>query len=102
MIQVVVLFDLHEGKRDAFLKEFKKLQPLVEGECGCIEYFMAVDVDTGLDQINGPNLDRLMLIERWESLEALKAHLVIDHMVAYRPTVADYIVKATALVAQPV
>ena len=102
MIQVIVLFELHSGKRDAFLGEFNQLKPLVEAEEGCIEYFIASDVDTGLEHIDGPDPDRLMLVERWESLEALKAHLVIDHMVAYRPRVADFIVKATPYVAQPV
>ena len=40
--------------------------------------------------------DVTVIIERWESLEALKAHLAADHMVAYRERVKEF-VQNTAL-----
>ena len=35
--------------------------------------------------------DAAVIIERWESLDALKAHLVADHMTAYREKVKNLV-----------
>ena len=96
MIHVIATVELHDGKRDAFLVEFRKLVPLVRTEEGCLEYAPAVDVDTGLAAQNPIRADAVMVVEKWENLETLKKHLQAPHMIAYRSKVKDY-VKSTKL-----
>jgi quinol monooxygenase YgiN len=96
MIHVLATIEIAEGKRDAFLAEFHQLVPLVRGEAGCIEYGPAIDAETGLpmQQLCGANA--VMVIEKWASLEALKAHLQAAHMITYRTKVKD-LVRGTKL-----
>ena len=96
MIHVVATIELHEGKRDAFLEEFRKLVPLVRREEGCLEYGPTVDVATGLSAQGAVRADVVTVMEKWENLEILKKHLQAPHMIAYRPRVKDF-VRATKL-----
>ena len=91
MIHVIATVELAPGMRDAFLAEFRKIIADVKGEAGCIEYGPAVDVETDIPiQFRvGPN--KVVVIEKWESVAALKAHGVAPHMQAYRARVKDYV-----------
>lgn len=90
MIIVIATVELADGTRDSFLKEFNNIVPAVLAEVGCIEYGPTVDADTDLEkQSRNPN--RVTIVEKWESLAALKAHLVAPHMLEYRPKVADFV-----------
>ncbi len=91
MIHVIATIELNSGTRDAFLQEFRTLVPLVRAEAGCLEYGAAVDVPSGLS-IQVPVRENVVtVVEKWESIEALKAHSQAPHMVAYRPKVKDFI-----------
>ncbi len=35
--------------------------------------------------------DRVVVVEKWESVAALKAHMVAPHMQAFRARVKDYV-----------
>ncbi|MBM4309111.1 MAG: antibiotic biosynthesis monooxygenase, partial [Deltaproteobacteria bacterium] len=48
MISVIASIRMKAGKRSEFLEIFKANVPKVREEKGCIEYFPAVDVDSGL------------------------------------------------------
>jgi len=96
MIHVIATVELHDGKREGFLVEFRKLVPLVRTEDGCLEYGPAVDIDTGLTAQTPVRAHAVVVMEKWESLEALKKHLQAPHMIAYRSKVKDY-VKSTKL-----
>ena len=48
MIHVIASIELAEGKRDAFLAEFRRIVPLVRAEAGCLEDRPTVDVAAGL------------------------------------------------------
>ncbi len=48
MIHVIATIELHEGQRDAFLAEFRKIVALVLAEQGCLEYGPTVDAVTDL------------------------------------------------------
>lgn len=96
MIHVIAKIETAPGKRDDFLAEFHKLVPLVLEEDGCVEYGPTTDADTGLEAQNLAGENVAVIIERWESLDALRAHLVADHMTAYRERVKDLVV-GTAL-----
>jgi quinol monooxygenase YgiN len=102
MIHVIATIDIADGKRDAFLAEFRKLVPLVRAEKGCIDYGPAVDVATGIPaQI--PQRDNVVtVVERWESLDALRAHLQAPHMLEYRARVKDLVRGVKIQVLQPV
>lgn len=102
MIHVVVVTELKEGKREAFLEEFRKVVPLVRQENGCLEYGPTIDVEVDADLIPPASPNRVTIIERWESVEALQDHLVAPHMIEYRPTVKDYVESVQAMVTQSV
>jgi quinol monooxygenase YgiN len=83
MIHVIASIHLKEGQLAGFLEIFKANIPKVLEEKGCIEYAPTVDVPTGLppQEVN-PNV--VTIIEKWNSLEDLTAHLSSPHMLAYR------------------
>lgn len=101
MIHVLATVELAEGSRDAFLAEFGKVVPLVRAESGCIEYGAAVDIPAGLPVETPLRPDTVVIIEKWESLDALRAHLGAAHMLEYRQRVKDYVRKVSLQVLQP-
>ena len=94
MISVLASIRVKSGTRDEFLKYFIDNIPAVLNEKGCVEYFPAVDVDSGLD-IQQLDPDSVTVIEKWESLDALHAHLKAPHMAAYKEKVKDIVVSLT-------
>ena len=94
MIHVVAIITAKPGKRDDILKNFKANVPAVHAEKGCIEYGATIDNDGGPFAKFGP--DTFVVIEKWASLDALKAHAASPHMVAYgaktRPMIATRII----------
>ena len=96
MICVIATIEVAEGRRQGFLTEFRKVVPKVLAEAGCLEYAPMIDVDTGI----GPQLharpDAVTIVEKWESVESLEAHLIAPHMVDYRKAVKD-LVKGSSL-----
>src|SRR3954468_7001568 len=93
MIHVIATVEVAAGKRDAFLAEFHKIVPLVRAEAGCLEYGPAVDVEAGLSAQGPARPDVVVVVEKWDSLDALRAHLQAPHMVEYRPRVKPYVVR---------
>jgi quinol monooxygenase YgiN len=90
MISVIASIRVKAGRRSEFLQIFKANVPKVREEKGCVEYFPAVDVDSGLPpQVLDEN--RVTIIEKWESLEALRDHLTAPHMLAYKGKVKDIV-----------
>ncbi|MFQ3591600.1 MAG: putative quinol monooxygenase [Gemmataceae bacterium] len=102
MIHVLATISLHPGKREQWLEEFKQLRPLVQAEAGCIEYDVAIDLPTGLAAQPPINENEAVVIEKWESLEALKAHLSAKHMEHYREQVAMLVAGVSLRVLSPV
>ncbi|HEX5273204.1 MAG TPA: antibiotic biosynthesis monooxygenase [Gemmataceae bacterium] len=84
MIHVIATIELAAGTREAFLAEFRRVVPLVRGEAGCLDYGPAIDVPSGLAAQLPVREDVVTVIERWESLDALRAHLAAAHMQDYR------------------
>ena len=91
MIHVIATIELSPGTREAFLAEFHKIIATVHTEAGCIEYGPAIDADTGIATQYKLGPDRVSIIEKWESVDALKAHSVAPHMLAYRARVKEYV-----------
>jgi quinol monooxygenase YgiN len=101
MIHVIATIDLVEGKRQAFLQEFRKLVPLVRAEAGCIEYGPTIDVATGIGAQGNVRENVVMVVEKWADLPALKAHMVAPHMQDYRPRVKDMVKSTTLQILEP-
>jgi quinol monooxygenase YgiN len=101
VIHVIATIQLKEGTRDAFLSEFRQIIAPVRAEAGCLEYGPTVDVATGLSAQGPPREDVVTVVEKWDSLDALRAHLQAPHMLAYRPRVKDYVVSVQLQVLQP-
>ena len=83
MIHVIAVITAKPGLRDAVLREFRANMPAVHAEQGWVEYAPAIDAEgTGSFRTAfGP--DTFVAIEKWESAEALKAHVAAPHMKAY-------------------
>jgi len=91
MVHVIATVELHPGTRDKFLAEFRKLIPDVKAEVGCIEYGPTVDADTDIAIQYKLGPDRVVVVEKWENVAALKAHGVAPHMQAYRAKVKEFV-----------
>jgi len=101
MIIVLATIELHPGKRSDFLGEFRKIVSQVRAEAGCQEYFPAVDTSSGLP-VQGPaREDVVVVVEKWESLAALEAHLIAPHMMEYRPKVKDFVKRVSLQILSP-
>lgn len=100
MVVVVVAVKVKRESVASFLEIFKANVPHVLAEEGCIEYFPAVDLPTGM----GPqSLDPAVvtIIEKWASLDALKTHLAAPHMQTYRQTTKGMVESMELKVLQP-
>ena len=82
MIHVVAIITAKPGKRDEILKNFKANVPAVHAEKGCIEYGATVDTDGGPFAKFGA--DTFVVIEKWASMDDLRAHGASAHMKAVR------------------
>jgi quinol monooxygenase YgiN len=102
MVHVVATITLVAGKREAFLKEFKALVPAVLAEQGCIEYGPTVDLQTNVPVQPPVRDDVVTVVEKWQDIPSLEAHLVAPHMLGYRVKVKDLVRSTQVLVLQPV
>lgn len=101
MIYVIATVEVAEGKRSAFLEEFHKVVPYVHTEAGCIEYGPTIDFPSGIE-VQEPLRDNVVTImEKWENLDFLMAHLTAPHMKTYRKNVKDLVVGMKINVLQP-
>ena len=91
MIHVIATIELAPGTRDKFLMEFRKLVPEVKAEAGCIAYGPAIDAETDVPTQARIGLNKVVIVEQWESIAALKAHAVAPHMQAYRLRVKEFV-----------
>lgn len=101
MIHVIATIHLAPGQRDAFLKEFHALVPLVKQEQGCLDYGPTRDLSTGLALQMPMRGDVVTVVERWTDLEALKKHLQAPHMLAYRDRVGSMVLQVQLQVLEP-
>ena len=99
MIHVLAIVTAKPGKRADVLAAFRANMPAVHGEAGCIEYGPAIDADGFGDARFGP--DTFVVIEKWESLDALAAHARSAHMAAYAAQTKEMIASRAVHVLRP-
>jgi quinol monooxygenase YgiN len=101
MIHAIAIITTKPGMREALLKEFRANVPNVLKEKGCIEYGPTVDAATDLPIQTKLGPDTTVIVEKWETLEDLKAHGVAPHMKEYAAKVKDMLVSRTIHVLSP-
>jgi quinol monooxygenase YgiN len=101
MIHVVAVITAKPGKREEILKHFRANTPAVLAEKGCIEYGPAIDADPGLGFQTKYGPDTFLAIEKWESMDALKAHAAAPHMKAYSEKVKELVANRAVHILQP-
>ena len=101
MIHVLAQIENTPGHSSDFLAEFAKVAILVRQEAGCIEYGAAVDVPTGIPVQNFLGDDTVLIIEKWDSIDHLKAHLVAPHMTDYRVRIKPFVKSVRLQVLEP-
>ena len=101
MIVVLATIELHPGKREDFLREFRKIIGPVRAEQGCHEYFPAIDAASGIAAQGTPREDVVVVVEKWESIPALERHLIAPHMMEYRPKVKEFVKRVSLQILSP-
>lgn len=101
MIHVLAVITAKPGMRDTILEVFRANMPAVHAEQGCIEYGPAIDAEGAgaIQTALGP--DSFVVIEKWETMDALKAHGASPHMAAYGAKVREMIAKRVIHVLSP-
>ena len=101
MIYVIATVEAAEGRRDDLLDVFRALVPKVLDEEGCLEYGLAVDLATSFSIQGEPRKNVVVVVEKWESIEALEAHLVAPHMNEFRNQVKEMVQGTTLQILEP-
>src|SRR4051812_35049344 len=102
MIHVIAVITAKPGQRDTLLQLFRANVPAVKAEKGCIEYGAAVDAENALPFQTKWGADTFLVIEKWESMDALKAHAVAPHMAAYGAKTKELIASRVIHILSPV
>ncbi len=100
-VHVVAIITAKTGMRDQVLEAFRANVPAVHAEAGCIEYGATIDAEGvgGLQTKFGE--DTFVVVEKWQSLDALKAHAAAPHMAAYAAKTKDMLASRVIHVLSP-
>jgi len=101
MIHVIAVITARPGKRDEILAAFRANVPAVRAEQGCLEYGAAIDADPALPIQKKWGPDTFLAIEKWESMDALKAHAAAPHMAAYAAKTKELIASRVIHILTP-
>lgn len=102
MICVVATVALKDGKRENYLEEIRKILPIVRQEKGCIEYTPTIDVDSGSNFQIKNRPDTVIILEKWDNLEALKNHGISPHMTDFRNSVKTFMQSMQLQILAPI
>lgn len=85
-VWVICRFDLKAAEnRAAYIAETKKIINLVRAEPGCLTYTLLGDAETSWDAPQRSGEKTLWMIEHWDSVQSLQAHLQTPHMKMFAP-----------------
>ncbi len=100
-VHVLAIITAKTGMRDQVLEAFRANVPAVRAETGCIEYGATIDAEGagGLQTKFGD--DTFVVVEKWQSLDALKAHAAAPHMAAYAAKTKDMLASRVIHVLSP-
>ena len=87
-VWVLCRFDLKpETCRAEYIAKTMSIVDTVRAEKGCCEYRLLGDAVTDWEKPQRFGDRTLWMLEKWESIDALKAHLQTPHMKAFGPSV---------------
>ena len=89
MVHVIAVITTKPGMRTQVLEAFNANVANVHAEDGCIEYGATVDRENAGEFQTKFGEDTFVVVEKWSSLEALKAHIAAPHMATYAAKVKD-------------
>jgi quinol monooxygenase YgiN len=101
MIHVIAVITAKSGQRGQILEAFHANMPAVHAEAGCVEYGPAIDAEGVGPFQTQYGSDTFVVIEKWESLDHLKAHAASPHMQAYGAKTKDMIASRVIHVLSP-
>jgi quinol monooxygenase YgiN len=101
MIHVIASICVKTGTLSAYLAILQSNLPAVRKEKGCIEYTPMIDIDIKLP-LQVLDNHGVTILEKWESLEALHAHLGSSHMMDYKEKVRNIVASVAVKVLQEV
>ena len=101
MVHVIAVITAKPGQRGTILTHFRANVPSVRAEKGCIEYGAALDAENALAFQTKYGPDTFLVIEKWESMDALKAHAAAPHMAAYCAKTKEFIASRVIHILQP-
>jgi quinol monooxygenase YgiN len=91
LINALAFITTHPGMRDRLVAAWRENAATVRAEGGCIEYNATLDFpEAGAFQSPvGP--DTIVIIEKWVSIDALRAHVAAPHMKAYGEKTREFV-----------
>jgi quinol monooxygenase YgiN len=98
MICVIATIETKAGSRNDLLKVFQNLVSDVRAEKGCIEYVPMIDVPSSMTSVRD---NVVTVVEKWESLAALEAHLATPHMAEFRKQTAGMRLSLSLQILEP-
>jgi quinol monooxygenase YgiN len=102
MVHVLAVITAKPGLRGRLLDAFRANVPAVLAEDGCIEYGATIDTEDAGPLQTQFGEDTFVVVEKWESLDALKAHAAALHMAAYGARTKHMIASRVIHVLSPV
>ena len=91
MVHVIAVITAKPGMRDRILELARANLAAVRAEKGCVEYQPVLDADTTLPIQTRYGPDTFVFVEKWESMDALKAHAAAPHMATYGAKSKEFI-----------
>ncbi len=101
MVHVIAVITAKPGLRENILQLFRANVPAVRAEQGCIDYGAAVDADPALPFQTRWGADTFLVVEKWESMDALKVHAAAPHMAAYGAKAKEFIASRVIHILSP-
>lgn len=101
MVHVIAVITAKPGLRDSILQHFRANVPAVRAERGCIEYGAALDAENALSFQTKYGPETFVVVEKWDSMEVLKAHAAAPHMAAYAAKTKEFIASRVIHILQP-
>jgi len=101
-VHVLAVITAKAGMRDKILETFRANVPAVHAENGCIEYAATIDCEGVGSLQTAFGADTFVVVEKWASLDALKAHAAAPHMAAYAAKTKDMIASRVIHVLSPI
>ncbi len=92
MIHVIASIFVKENKMGQVLGIYERFAPKVNMEEGCLMYLPVLDYPTDIaTQVKDKNI--LTVIEKWETMDAFRAHLNAPHVIRFREDIKGVVEK---------